>query len=98
MSRPYVRKSHPQQGQHCCEECEGAGQTQALDYDEHGAIRFNVRCEACLGLGFVTDCDRCDEVSPVPELEQNGGFCNACAAGLERADADAEIARIRRAS
>jgi len=98
MSRPYTRKMAPQHHVHTCTACDGAGLTQDVDYDEGGAVHCSVRCEACDGSGLTTSCDRCDEVMPVTEAELGGYICGPCRAGLERGDAAAEIARIRRAS
>lgn len=92
-----LAKTHPQRWIHDCTECDGAGRTQDVDYDDDGcAIYVNVRCEACDGSCQITSCSKCDECMPLSEAEQNGYVCGPCAAGLERGDALEEIARVRR--
>lgn len=96
MSRAYRRQIMPQRIKHECSDCDGAGVTQAEDFDEHGRHLVNVTCEGCFGLGHLVDCDVCDKTTPVPELEMHGGRCARCVAELEMVDASSERARIRR--
>lgn len=82
--------------QHCCTDCDGLGLTKDDDWDDDGRRTVMVQCQSCLGLGHLVDCRDCDECTPVPELELNGGRCNRCAAEHEMIDAHSERERVRR--
>lgn len=79
-----------------CGDCEGAGRTR--DYDEDRGHEIAVRCEACLGVGDIRDCDRCLEPSPIPELELGSGRCVSCRIELETMAVEDDLANLRRSA
>lgn len=88
-----VKKTHLQ----CCTACDGAGITRDADYDDEGLVSsVNVRCEACDGVGQLSDCRRCTEPTPIPELEDGSGHCRACRVEMETGDQRDEMGRIGR--
>ncbi len=97
MSRPYLKK-RPLHNVQECPACDGVGHIQDEDFDEHGRHLINVRCDVCDGAGKLVDCNDCLEPAPATEFELNSGYCGACAADRVRGDAEAERARVRRAS
>ncbi len=68
-----------------CVECEGHGTTRDEDWD--GRV-YVLRCEACGGSGRVTTCGYCAEVASLPDVEEHGGLCGACAEEADRHDAE----------
>ena len=76
-----------------CPECDGAGKTLAIDWDdETGGHAISVECCACAGCGDLRDCACCLE--PMPANGER--YCEGCAETLGGQDQADEMARTRR--